>query len=58
MRSTVFWSWQDDLPAKSNRSFIRNCLEEAVNKVSDALEVDEKECVYLDYDTKCSELQS
>ena len=52
MSDTVFWSWQADLPAKSNREFIRNCLAEAVKQVSTALDVDEMERVDLDHDTK------
>ena len=32
MSDTVFWSWQDDLPSKSNRSFIRDCLVAAVEE--------------------------
>ena len=52
MSDTVFWSWQDDLPSKSNRSFIRDCLVAAVDRVSDALDVDEMERVDLDHDTK------
>lgn len=52
MSDTVFWSWQDDLPSKSNRSFIRDCLVAAVDRVSNALDVDEMERVDLDHDTK------
>lgn len=34
MSDTVFWSWQNDLPANINRQFLRNSLEVAVDKVS------------------------
>ena len=52
MSDTVFWSWQNDLPEKSNREFIRNCLAEAVKQVNTALDVNEMERVDLDHDTK------
>ena len=52
MSDTVFWSWQDDLPARSNRAFIRDCLAAAVDRVSNALDVDEMERVDLDHNTK------
>lgn len=52
MSDTLFWSWQDDLPSKTNRSFIRDCLVAAVDRVSNALDVDEMERVDLDHDTK------
>ena len=52
MTDTVFWSWQDDLPARSNRVFIRECLAIAVKQVGDALDVDDSDRVDLDHDTK------
>ena len=51
MGDTVFWSWQDDLPIKPNREFIRNCLADAVKEVSDALDVDDMDRIELDHDT-------
>ena len=52
MTDTIFWSWQDDLPASSNREFIRECLAIAVKQVGDALDVDDSDRVDLDHDTK------
>jgi hypothetical protein len=30
----VFYSWQSDLPHKSNRSFIHQAIDEAVGQIS------------------------
>lgn len=33
MKLKVFYSWQSDLPNKTNRQFIQNCLETALKKI-------------------------
>jgi hypothetical protein len=48
----VFWSWQSDLDPKSHRFFIKSCLEEAVKKASQELDLDESDRPELDHDTK------
>jgi hypothetical protein len=55
MTDTVFWSWQNDLPAKSNRAFIRDVLAVAVDRVSQTLEVEDVERIALDHDTRSRE---
>jgi len=52
MSDTVFWSWQDDLPASINRQFLRNSLEVAVDRVSDLLDVEDAPGINLDHDTR------
>ena len=52
MSDTVFWSWQNDLPANANRQFLRNALAAAVDRVSDVLEVEDAERLRLDHDTR------
>lgn len=49
MPHSVFYSWQSDCPPKSNRFFIRDCLNEALKKLSK----DEilSEAIRLDQDT-------
>src|ERR1700680_3596064 len=37
----VFYSWQNDLPKKCNRTFIRGALEEAVRRVVAAAQVED-----------------
>jgi hypothetical protein len=49
MSTTVFYSWQSDLDAKLNRFFIRDCLKDALKKLS--RESDYGESVRLDSDT-------
>lgn len=42
-KDTIFYSWQSDLPNKSNRNFIKSCIEKAVkdaNRNDNCLEVD------------------
>lgn len=51
---TVFWSWQNDLPSKTNRAFLREALAVAVDRVSDELEVEDVERLDLDHDTKAT----
>ncbi len=45
---TVFWSWQNDSPAKENRNFIEDCLRRAAKKIGceDAIIIE------VDRDTK------
>lgn len=54
MTDTVFWSWQNDLPARLNRDFIRDALAIAVDRVSETLDVEDVERVALDHDTKAT----
>lgn len=54
MSDTVFWSWQNDLPSKTNRSFLREAIAIAVDRVSAELDVEDVERVELDHDTKAS----
>lgn len=54
MSDTVFWSWQNDLSASTNRQFLRDALGVAVDRVSDALEVEDAERVRLDHDTRAT----
>lgn len=49
MSTTIFYSWQSDLDAKLNRFFIRDCLKEALKKLS--YEPEYGESVRLDSDT-------
>ena len=52
MEDTVFWSWQDDCPTSTNRDFIRECLADAVNQVSETFVTAGTECIKFVYDTK------
>jgi hypothetical protein len=54
MALTIFYSWQSDLPNRTNRNFIERALEKAIGKVAEALEVveAEREELVLDKDTK------
>ncbi len=45
----VFYSWQSDSPAKSNRYFIRSCLSEALKSISNESELEE--AIRLESDT-------
>lgn len=54
MNDTVFWSWQNDLPPRTNRSFLREAIAIAVDRVSAELDVEDVERVELDHDTKAS----
>ena len=49
MRNTVFFSWQSDLPNKTNRSFIETCLEKSIKSLKK--DVDYKLELNLDRDT-------
>ena len=55
MASTVFYSWQSDTPAKSNRNFIEDALEKAIKALGRDVEIQEAlrdEEIRLDKDTK------
>lgn len=52
MSDTVFWSWQNDLPSKTNREFVRHALSVAVDRVSEQLDIEDVERIELDHDTK------
>lgn len=50
----LFYSWQDDLDSKLNRSFIKTCLESALSDVNRKSELEEasRPQIKLDHDTK------
>lgn len=50
----LFYSWQDDLDSKLNRSFIKTCLESALAEVNRKSELEEasRPQIKLDHDTK------
>lgn len=50
----VFYSWQDDIDSKLNRSFIKDCLESALRKINKTAELEEayRPDIRLDHDTK------
>src|SRR4051794_382769 len=48
----VFWSWQDDLPGKANRHFIKAALEAAVATLAGEFELEDADRPTLDHDTK------
>jgi hypothetical protein len=58
MSQTIFYSWQSDLPNKTNRSFIQTALEKAIEEIAgntDLENADRSEkgdCLELDKDTK------
>jgi hypothetical protein len=55
MASTVFYSWQSDLPNNINRGFIEDALEKAIKQLNKELTVDEaerNETLKLDKDTQ------
>ena len=55
MTTTIFYSWQSDLPNKTNRTFIEDALEKALRKISsdsDVEEAERDEPPELDKDTK------
>ena len=55
MTTTVFYSWQSDLPNKTNRTFIEDALKKALKEISSdsAVEEAEREEVFeLDKDTE------
>jgi hypothetical protein len=57
----VFYSWQSDLPEKSNRFFILDCLRQAIRSLNKAFDIEsasrdgsaqEKPSIELDHDTQ------
>lgn len=55
MSSTIFYSWQSDLPNKTNRGFIEDALEKAITQLKKDVAVYEAERgdgMRLDKDTK------
>jgi len=50
----LFYSWQDDIDNKLNRSFIKSCLESALAEINKKSEVEEasRPDIELDHDTK------
>ena len=46
----IFYSWQSDINSKHNRNFIKDCLERAIKKLNNELQLNE--AVRLDQDTK------
>jgi hypothetical protein len=48
----VFWSWQSDLDYKSHRSFIKSCLDAAIGRINQGLDLNESDRPELDHDTK------
>src|SRR6266852_4646548 len=43
MRITVFYSWQSDLPNRTNRGFIEQALEKAIKAVRSSLVIEKDE---------------
>jgi len=56
MGDTVFWSWQNDLPKRENRTFLREALAAAIKRVNAGLAIDEPDGeadrIALDHATK------
>ena len=50
MTTTIFWSWQSDLPARETRGLIREALTAAIAEV--AAEMDEAARPEIDHDTR------
>lgn len=50
----VFYSWQDDIDSKLNRSFIKDCLESCLKRINKTTELEEasRPSIKLDHDTK------
>ena len=49
MAQSIFYSWQSDSPQKTNRVFIRECLQQVLKKLSRGQEIDDT--IRLDQDT-------
>ncbi|MDN7607896.1 hypothetical protein QZM28_14530 [Burkholderia multivorans] len=52
MSETVFWSWQSDLPAATTKDFIKDALAQALEQVSEELQLEMADRLELDHDTK------
>lgn len=50
----IFYSWQDDIDGKLNRSFIKECLESVLHRINKTTELEEanRPKIKLDHDTK------
>ncbi|MCH8028932.1 MAG: hypothetical protein IH874_03240 [Candidatus Dadabacteria bacterium] len=50
----IFYAWQSDLPAETNKDFIRETLEDVVKEINEELSKssDDFDELELDYDTK------
>jgi len=57
----IFWSWQSDTPGKIGRHFVKDAIQEAINKLKEEAELDEperdsndasREDLHLDHDRK------
>ncbi len=53
----IFWAWQSDLPGKTGRHFIKEALEEAIDRINESREIEEPEenfqdGMHLDHDRK------
>jgi hypothetical protein len=50
----IFYSWQDDIDNKSNRYFIKDCLDISIGKMNKAMALEEADRlnIKLDHDTK------
>ncbi len=49
MKRSIFYSWQSDSPATTNRYFVRDCIKEAIRKLNGDQDLDE--AIRLDHDT-------
>lgn len=49
LSSTIFYSWQSNLPNKTNRSFIQKCLESAANEINREMVIESR--LKIDADT-------
>jgi hypothetical protein len=53
----VFWAWQSDLPGKTGRHFVRDALEEAIERIKERRDIEEpdeqfQDEIHLDHDRK------
>jgi len=53
----VFWAWQSDLPGKTGRHFIKEALNEAIDRINESREIEEPDeelqsGMHLDHDRK------
>src|SRR5689334_11472289 len=54
----VFWAWQADIPGKIARHFVRDALEEAIDRLKQPRDIEEppeesrRNDLHLDHDTK------
>ena len=48
----IFWSWQSDKSPKTCRSFIRQCLADAINEIASSHDLNDADRPEIDHDTK------